>query len=182
MPAVPTAPRYSAPAIAFHWAIALLLLANLALGLLFEGMDRGVRPWWINLHGVTGSLVFVLALGRLGWRLRHPPPPPVPDARWALALAAFAHGALYVLMFVLPVTGLVTWWLRGRGLDFGLFALPSPLAADRPLAGRAETLHAALAWATMAVASLHVAAALFHAIVRRDGVLSRMLPLARSRP
>jgi cytochrome b561 len=173
--------KYDSIAIAFHWVVAALLIAAVAIGLQLDDMPRGeVKGYWINIHNVLGLLAFIVVIGRIAWRAGHKPPalPASMDAatRWA---SHIAHWALYALMVAAPLLGLITVWAKGRGVDFGLFQLASPLTQNRDIADAAEGLHKALAWAMIVIAVLHIAAALFHHFWKRDGVLLRMLPGSR---
>ena len=174
----PDAGRYGHGAIAFHWIVAALLVAAVAIGLQLDDMPRGeAKGYRINVHNVLGLVAFVLALGRLLWRAGHRPPtlPASVDAVTRV-VSHIAHWALYALMVAAPLLGLLTVWAKGRGVDFGLFVLTSPLTQNRDIADAAEGLHKAIAWAMIVIAVLHIAAALFHHFWKRDGVLLRMLP------
>lgn len=111
-------------------------------------------------------------------------PPPLPESvpRWRARAAPLTHGAFYFLLIAMPLTG----WLRtspGRYplRWFGLVDIPKfPIAPDTPEAALAAQSHAWLGWALLALAALHVAAALHHHFRLRDALLLRMLP-ARGR-
>ena len=80
-------------------------------------------------------------------------------------------------MIAVPVLGLATTYARGRGIDFGAFAiapLGPPLA--RPTARMIKELHEMASIGILLLAGLHAAAALWHHYLRRDDVLIRMLP------
>jgi cytochrome b561 len=101
--------RYTRVAMLLHWLIALLMIANIALGLSFARVsDDMVRPL-IDLHKSIGITVLGLAILRLLWRATHRPPPLPPTyPRWEQSAAHWAHWALYGLIFALPLTG----WLH----------------------------------------------------------------------
>ena len=118
--------RYSKGAICFHWVIAVLVIANLTIGLLHESLldVDGVIP----LHKSIGITVLVLTLGRIAWRLAHrPPAPPETMARWErLAAHAIAHD-FYALLLILPLAGwlMVSGTTKRRPFEwFGLFDIP----------------------------------------------------------
>lgn len=165
--------RYSHVAIAFHWVIAVLVVANLAIGLLHESLLPGTIP----LHKAIGLTVLALTAGRILWRLGHRPPP-LPDEvpAWARGSAHALHMTLYALMIVMPVSG----WAMGSGRDvprpvswFGLFDVP-PLPIGKAAAGLGHEAHEILGWAMLALVAIHVAAALRHHYLLRDGLLARM--------
>ncbi len=169
--------RYGSTAVAFHWAVAALIVFLGILGLLFDDIPREARPFWINVHGCVGLVYFALVIARVIWRASHRPPDLPPDVgefdrRTSLA----AHHLLYALMLVIPCFGIVAYVWHGRAFDYGLFALNFSVASDRAVFHPAEKIHQWLAYTLFAVAALHALAALYHHFVRRDGVLLRMLP------
>jgi len=175
--------RYHGVAIWFHWAIALLVLANLALGLLHESLFDGLR-WVMPVHKSIGFTVLALTLGRIYWRLTHRPPPhPSGMAAWERVAAGATHFLLYALMLALPLSGwaMVSGTAKRRPLEFfGLFDLPY-LPVGQAVGGAARNAHGLLGWVMLALIALHVAAALRHHFLLRDTVLARMVPALRGR-
>jgi len=166
--------RYNATARAFHAAIALLVIANLALGLLHEPLEDQVNL--IPLHKSIGLTVLGLSLARVAWRFTWTTPAYEPALRRLdLLVARAVHAAFYVLMIALPLSG---WIMSSAGRrPLAWFGLPVPkLAIEKgsPLAEAAHEGHEILAWTMLALAVLHIAAALRHHFVLRDGVLRRM--------
>ena len=184
--------RYSQVAIVFHWVIAVLLIANLVVGLwvldpLLDSHDPATKQLGfvvIQFHKSVGLTVLVLAIARLAWRLMNPPPP-YPDHMTSaeVVLAKLSHWGFYALMLGLPLSG---WAMASTSkiqfpiLYFGLFQVPMlPLSkALNDLFGQA---HAVLGWITLALIVLHVVAALKHHYMDRDDVLVRMSPWLRRR-
>lgn len=161
--------RYSGIAILFHWTIAALVLVNLWIGLIGGSMPA---------HKAIGITVLVLTLGRIGWRLGHRPPPlPSGTPGWERMAAHATHLLFYLLLIVLPLSG----WAMVSGakrnpLDwFGLFPIPY-LPIPPSLAHLGHEAHELLGFAMLGLVVLHVAAALRHHFLLRDGVLLRMLP------
>lgn len=179
-PAVSTTvpPRYGAVAQALHWALAVIILTLAGLGIWLESMPRGpFKGWLLDLHSAFGVLALVLIMARIAWRLTHPAPPLPADTPAMVRLASrISHGTLYMLMAAIPVAGIATMLLRGRGINFGVFEVPPLMAADRGMAKSVEGIHTTMAWILLALVVAHVAAALWHHFVRRDAVLRRMLP------
>lgn len=170
--------RYSTVAIIFHWTIALLLIGNLAGGLLFdwiEDADKSLFFTLVQLHKATGITILALAVLRLAWRLMNPPPP-YPDHMTPAerTLAKLSHWGFYVLMIALPLSG---WAMVSTGkikfpmLWYGLFEIP-PLPA--PTGWNYHEAHEILGWVSVAMIVLHVAAALKHHYFDRDDVFARM--------
>ena len=171
--------RYTAPAIALHWIVALLILANLALGLYTVGLELSpTKLRYFSFHKWIGVTVFLLAAARLLWRLRHPAPA-LPDAMpaWERRAARATHALLYFLFFAAPLTG----WLFSSASGFqtvylGVVPIPDLLSKDKALADALKLAHRSINYAMAGVIVLHVAAALKHHFVDRDDVLRRMLP------
>ena len=169
--------RYETGAIAFHWAMFVLVVAVGVLGLLHDSWPKAAQPFWINVHAVCGLVLWFVLLARLGWRVRHPPPPPPPEAgEVSRRLAGAAHLVLYVLLFVIPIIGVVTFIWHGRNLDLGLFQLNFGVRKNPAVFRPTEDAHSYLAYGLFALAGIHALAGLWHHFVRRDGVLKRMWP------
>jgi cytochrome b561 len=172
--------RYAAGAIALHWAMAVLIVVVGVLGLLHDSWPKQTQAFWINVHALIGLLVFGLLITRIGWRRRHRPPQlPVDCGELSRRLSPPVHGLMYVLMFVIPILGIVTFIWHGRVLDFGLFRIDFGVPKNRAVFQPTELIHGYLAYALLGLATLHALAALWHQYVRRDGVLLRMWPRAR---
>ena len=183
--------RYSAMAIAFHWAIAILVLGLIGSGWWMTGAIRDPARQAVaydvyQLHKAFGLCVLLLTLGRLAWRLTHRPPP-LPAHMSAIERIG-AHGAhvlLYALTIAVPMLGwamVSTSPLGFPTVPFGLFEWPHlPLLrpGDDPATVEAgfKLGHEVLAYLAAALVALHVTAALKHQFVDRDGLLGRMLPL-----
>jgi cytochrome b561 len=181
----PIIERYSAVARTIHWLVLLLLIVQFALAWTMPAIHRGTQPeTLINLHLSFGLLILALVLLRLLWRLMKTPPPPADLPSWQHVLSRLVHWALYVLLIVIPVLGWINASWRGWHITFfWLFDLPH-LVADNsaplqgPLSGGwTGDLHALLAtWVLLPLIGLHVLAVAYHVLIRRDGVLARMLP------
>lgn len=175
----PSADRYGGVARLLHWAIVLLVVVQLAtkavpVGWLGVFSEERLNAW----HLGVGPMILVIMLVRLGWRLTHAPPPPPRDLPLGLQLLSRAtHWAFYALLVLIPVIG----WAAASGYGaaatlLGIVPLPAIAAKNDRLAETLGALHGTLAWVLLAVIALHVAGALYHGVVKRDGVLGRMLP------
>jgi cytochrome b561 len=168
--------RYSGPAIALHWILALLLAAMLAIGWYMMSIeDDPGSAWYFDLHKSFGVLFFALVLARMFWRLFHRPSP-LPESVSPLEtkLASLTHFALYACMFLMPLTGFLGASFTKAGVQFFGVRLPALGLPSHDLAERFFGLHSALAWILVALIALHVAAGLKHLLVDRDGVFQRM--------
>ena len=173
---------YSRVAIALHWTIAALILGNIAGALVAERLGDRAEAVIFSVHKSVGLTVLALSVFRLGWRVGHGfPRLPGDTPGWDAALARSTHVAFYFLMIAVPLAGWAMVSAGPRPLHwFWLFDVPK-LPVSQALAGRAHDAHETLAFATLALAALHVAGALKHHLVNRDDVLVRMLPLVRRR-
>ncbi len=181
MNAIPTASRYNGVAIALHWLLALLIVGTFCVGLYMHELPLSpTRLKLYNWHKWAGATILALSAVRLLWRLTHRPPvdPPLPAwQRWA---AHGAHGALYGLFFLVPLAGWAYSSAAGFPIVvFGVLPLPDFVAPDRALAEVLKQRHATLAFGLAAVVALHIAAALKHHFIDRDGLLDRMRPARR---
>jgi cytochrome b561 len=121
--------------------------------------------------------VFVLAVIRVLWQAFAARPEPAPAPRWMRLAAAAMHGALYVLLFALPLTAASGAWLEGHPLTLlsGL-NIASPLATSHALGATIAKVHTWLGDAILWLAGLHALAAIYHHVVMHDDVLLSMLP------
>jgi len=158
-----------------HWLMALAILAMLFIGV---GMVSTVSPRYLTLvsiHKPLGILILILGLIRLAVRLRYGAPPLPAAMPEPLKLAAKAsHWVFYALMILLPLIG----WGMLSAANYPVVVLGVQLPAILP---PSDSLHAAL-WAAhktlalgfFALIIIHVAAALMHALIRKDGVFEAM--------
>ena len=178
MPARNSSVRYGAVAQILHWAIVVLLVVQVTLGKIADGLPIGIEKLAIMArHKSFGITILGLAVIRLAWRWIDRPPPLPPMPRWQVIVARLNHWALYALLFALPLTG----WLMSSAANrpaswFGLLQLPDFIAPDPGLKELFEEVHEMLVNVLFALAGLHVAAALKHQFLERDGLLFRMLP------
>ena len=170
--------RYSGVAIALHWLMALLILGNFCLGLYMADLPLSIqRLHLFNYHKWTGATILAIAALRLLWRLTHRPPPDLPAPRWQIRAAHVTHWALYALFFAVPLAGWAYSSASGfQVVVFGVIPLPDFVSKDKALADSLKELHEILAWVLFSLVALHVAAAMKHTLVDRDGLLRRMAP------
>ncbi len=170
--------RYRLAQRVLHWITALLIIATIPAGLTMvqEGLARPTQDALFIFHKNTGVVILLLVLARIAYRLANPAPP-LPDSlpRWQKAVSHAVHGLLYVLLIVMAVTGYVRVKAGGfplEGLD--ALGLPSLVPRSDTLAETAKAIHATVKSPVIVLVQLHILAALYHGIVRRDGVFSRM--------
>ncbi|QPF72048.1 cytochrome b [Roseateles sp. DAIF2] len=172
------ATRYDPIAIAFHWLLALAIVGAFGVGLYMVGLPFSMsRLKLYNWHKWAGMTILALSALRLLWRLTHAAPADLPAPAWQQQVARWAHRLLYVLFFAVPLAGWTYSSAAGFPIVwFGLLPLPDLVAPDKALAETLKGLHQWLAYGLAAVVVAHVAAALKHQFVDRDGLMARMLP------
>ena len=174
---LPAEERYQPRAVAYHWAMFWLVIIVGVLGELHDSWPKATQAFWINVHALCGLLLWFVLFARIGWRLRHPPPP-LPAGIGAVSrhLSGPAHFALYALMFVIPIFGIITFIWHGRALDLGLLQVDFGVKKNPAVFHPTEDIHGYLAQTLFAVAAIHALAALWHQVVLKDSVLQRMWP------
>ena len=172
--------RFTPPQRLLHWLMAVCILAMLFIGV---GMVSTIMPKYLTLvsiHKSLGIAILALALIRLAVRLRYGAPALPADLPGPIRLAAhMSHYALYALMIGMPLLG---WGMMSAAaypvVLLGSVHLPSILPQSDSLHTLLWTAHHYLAFAFFTLILMHVAAALFHALVRRDGVFETMASAA----
>lgn len=172
---------YTRVAIALHWGIGLLVIANLVTGFFHENLGEAGQRLAMTFHKASGITILVLSVARLGWRLSHRPPPLAPTVkRWEKGLAHATHWAFYVLMILVPLSGwvFVSAGARKYPIDyFGLFQVPwLPVAQDKDFSHIMNERHEQLAILWLLLLVMHVGAALKHHLMDKDDTLHRMAP------
>lgn len=172
--------RFSPTQRLLHWLMAACLISMFFIGV---GMVSTVMPKYlplISIHKSLGITILILALIRLAVRLYNGAPALPADLPEPMKIAAYAsHYALYVLMIAMPLLG---WGMLSAGaypiVVYGGLRLPPILHESARLHTVLWDAHFYLAFAFFALVLLHVAAALFHALIRRDGVFDTMASVA----
>jgi len=178
--------RYSGTAMLLHWLAAVIVLVLLGLGFIMTGMPDGnieLKFRLYQLHKSFGILLLVVALVRLGWRLKTPPPAPIVSG-WMLRMATLTHWVLYGVMILMPIVG---WMIVSASPlqipteVFGIVELPHlPLTgggADRKeLEHLFKEIHESMAFLLIGLLVLHIGAAVYHHLVLKDATLRRMMP------
>jgi cytochrome b561 len=177
---------YSSAARRFHWWTVALVVIQVPLGLymayrgntlnIFDGVTNALY----DSHKSLGLLILALVVARLIYRLVHGAPGDEPTITWWQKAASHAtHWSLYLLLILVPLVGWLGISVYGAREVFGLVTIP-PLAAKDALSPQVVLkLHGYLAYLIIALAAMHVGAAVvLHYFIRGDGVLARMLPSA----
>ena len=160
--------RYSAAQIAIHWLVAAVVLFLLATGMLVlaELPNDAQKVGNLRIHMILGGLAGMLVVARIVMRRRLPAPPAMPGDK----LAHAGHMALNLAILLMAASGMLLV-LQSGTLDavFGNGTLPENFKDFTP-----RKVHGLVAKITMGLIALHVAAALHHQLIVKDGLLSRM--------
>ncbi|MEY2689068.1 MAG: hypothetical protein RL375_3266 [Pseudomonadota bacterium] len=173
--------RYTTPAIALHWVLAIAIVTSFAVGVYMHELPFSpFRLKLYNWHKWAGVTILLLSVLRLVWRISHRPP--ALPASMVAAMPAWqrtahhaTHHLLYLLFFVVPLTGWAYSSAAGFPIVwFGVLPLPDLVGADKALAEVIKPMHKFSTFALAGLIVLHVAAAIKHQLIDKDGLLARM--------
>lgn len=175
---VPAFPRYTRTAQALHWLTSVLVLAVLPLAWVATSLakEAAAKPVLFQFHKSVGLTILGLVVVRILWRAFNPPPPEVSEPAGLALIAKISHWLLYAVFLLMPVSGYLLSAYNGNTTQFFyLFPIPG-FAKDKALQETFASVHLAGQYAVYALVGLHIAATIWHAAIRRDAVLARMLP------
>ena len=190
--------RYTKTAVILHWLIAIGIFAMFALGwymselpkdapkqIAYDLFDWGIYTWqlseeasprtfYFNLHKSIGVTLLGLIIIRVLWRITHRPPALLASYKaWERKLATGTHHLLYLLMVAMPLSGLIMavaskYGVKWFGIDFigGL--------DNTPLREAFKEVHEIIGAIILLVLILHIAGALKHKFINKDGTMERM--------
>ena len=190
--------RYTKVAIMLHWLIALMIFGMFAVGWFmadlpkdapkvasFDLFDLGIymvqlpeaispRSYYFNLHKSFGVIVFALVLFRIYWKVTHKAPAlPASIIGWQRKAATASHHLLYMLMFLMPLSGLIMATYSKYGVK--LFGMDFIKGLDNePMRSVFKETHETIAVILITLIGIHVLAALKHKFVNKDEVMGRM--------
>jgi len=168
--------RYTRTATALHWLLAMAIVGTFGLGVyMHELPETPQRDQLYHWHRSAGVCILALSALRLLWRLAHRPPADVAMPAWQARAARSVHWLMYVLFFGVPLSG----WAHSSAAGFsvvvfGVWPLPDFVPVDKVLADALKDGHQLLGILLALLVIGHVAAALKHHWIDRDGLLSRM--------
>lgn len=175
--------RYTLTAIGLHWLLAIGLLGLLVLGWYMVGLPFSpTKLKYYNWHKWAGVTLLALSMLRLLWRLTHRPPALSERMasgmpQWQQVAHHGVHHLMYVLFFAVPLIGWAYSSAAGFPIVwFGVWQLPDFVHPNPDLAEAIKPWHMITAYTLAALIAMHIAAALKHQFIDRDGLLLRMLP------
>ncbi|MGL5734622.1 MAG: cytochrome b [Beijerinckiaceae bacterium] len=181
MAPMPSAPTYSGLAKFFHWITVLIVFPMFFVGMAMADRARAnlfdaTTNQMYSMHKLMGFILLWLIVARSVYKLKQGSPPPVPTLTVLERMASAAtHHMLYVLLLVVPILG----WAGVSAFPalriFDAFSLPAILPANEALAKTILQWHGWIARLLMLVILAHIGAALMHGVLKRDGVMNRMI-------
>lgn len=169
-----TPKRYNNTAIVLHWSLALLIIGLLVVGVFMPDLPKTpLRKLIYNYHKSFGLIVFVFVLFRIYWRLRSVVPEHVPGTDFQVKLAKYAHVAIYVLITAVPALGLLASSFN-HGFNLFVFHWDPIFSINKDLAHAIMEWHGIVAYVLAGFLGLHLAAVIWHQLIKKDGLLSRI--------
>ena len=165
-----------------HWVMAALIILLVPLGFILENLDgHPLQGFAYDLHKSLGISVFILAVARIGAKLVVGVPDPEPSLpRWQKTASKLVHGALYGLVFLVPVFGYLGTSICCSPIwYFWLWEVPIRIEGGKDLARAMFEIHEIASLTLAGLAGLHITAALYHVFIRKDGVFVRMALYSR---
>ena len=165
----------------FHWVTVGLMAVALPVGFVIKHIKDSDKMPFYAVHESAGLTILLVAVARIAWRLTHPPPPlpgSVPPAM--RTAAAVNHWLLYAALIVQPTLGFVAtnaqgFPLRGETAYLGFIDFPKFMEANKAVADAVQSAHTVVGISIAVLLAIHIAAAVFHQAVRRDGTLLRIV-------
>jgi cytochrome b561 len=163
----------------FHWVLGFTILGMLAFGWWMNHIPaRPDRLFYRSIHADIGYVVLLLTVLRLIWRTMNPAPAlPLDTPRWRRIAARISHAAIYAVIILVTMLG---WAHSGAHTPdysswFGLFHVPQITLPDKAAADAYEERHILFAYVLLALIVIHLAAAAWHHLIKRDRVTARMI-------
>lgn len=174
---------YSRTARALHWTTVALLAVQFPVGLYMAYRGNTLNIWdsvtgvLYSGHKLVGVTILLIVLWRLVYRATRGAPAHEPTIEpWQRTVSRLNHWGLYALLIAAPIAGYIGISLFPALDIFGSFSLPAVVAPDKEAAKTAFAVHRLLVMLLALLIAMHVGAALYHYVVRKDNVLGRMIP------
>jgi cytochrome b561 len=171
--------EYNGIAKTLHWLILALLVVQFGVAWRMPDVHPDTKPVdLIAWHLSIGAFILLVMLLRLVWRaVSAVPPAPADLAPPLRLLSRMTHFLLYGILIVLPLLGWINASSRGWTVTLlGIIPLPALVPSGSSWGHAMGDVHQLVAWILLGVVGLHVLGALYHRLVLRDGLLTRMLP------
>jgi cytochrome b561 len=175
-------PRYNPVSQALHWLTAAFALAVLPLAWVAISLPASeLKGTMFTLHKSVGLTILAIVVVRIVWRMIYPAPADPNTPRALELIARINHWLLYAIFLIMPVSGYLLSALSGRSTNyFWLFTIPG-FEKNEPVQKTFEAIHVFGQFAVYLLVLLHIAGTVWHLVIRRDGLLERMLPVQDGR-
>lgn len=175
-------PRYNLLSQSLHWLTAALVLAVLPLAWVAISLPPSeTKGAMFVLHKSVGITIFAIVAIRILWRAIHPAPADHHIPKSLELVSRINHWLLYAIFLIMPVSGYLLSALSGRSTPyFWLFTIPG-LDKNEALQKTFAAIHVFGQYAVYLLVLLHIAGTAWHLVIRRDGILERMLPVQDGR-
>lgn len=173
-----TATHYGVISKLFHWVMATIVILMLSFSFFLGDLPDSYKGTAYMLHKSTGLLVLFLLILRIVWKLSNKlPEQPKTMPKWQVNLALGAHSSMYLLLLLMPLSGLFMSLASNRLPSFyGLFTVSIPgFPQSKTLGSVMNSSHKAFAWVLITLILFHLLGVIYHTVVKKDGVLRRML-------
>ena len=174
---------YTPKARVLHWTTVALLAVQFPVGLYMVYRGNTLNLWdtltnvLYSSHKLGGITILIIVLWRLTYRMTHGAPADEPTIEpWQRIVSRLNHWGLYVLLIAAPIAGYIGISLFPALDIFGVISLPGVVSPDKEAAKTAFAVHGLLVMVLALLIAMHVAAALYHYLIRKDNVLGRMIP------
>lgn len=159
-----------------HWLMAAAIFIMLFIGVAMVSTVSSLHSLLVSIHKPLGVMILLLVVVRVWVRFTTPAPAlPASLPAWQRGMAHLSHWALYLMMLAQPLTGWAMLSAAGYPVTLGYgIVLPPIMGMNNDWYAILRPLHTWVALALFATVMLHLAAALLHAFVLRDGVFSSM--------
>lgn len=174
---------YSRSARVIHWLMAIIMITMIIAGLwMVNGPWDGFPPLrgqLFDYHRGMGIVLLGLVIIRIFIKFTAKPPSPLPSSipERDRKIAGRVHFIFYAALILMPLVGWYAtnaWGVKKISV-FGLFDLPTLVEKNRPLGDQLLAIHGYIGFIIAGLIVLHIAAALRHHFIKKDGVLMRML-------
>ncbi|WP_406853697.1 cytochrome b [Alsobacter sp. KACC 23698] len=172
---------YSTPARWLHWLTALCVFILVPVAVAMTNLGEGALTNALyEIHKSVGVIAFAIVVVRLAYRLlRGAPPSESGLTPFERVVSRWTHRALYAIVFVMPILGYAGTSMCCAPINlFWTIPIPITVTGSEEATKRILSIHQALGFALTGLVALHIAGASYHALIKRDGVLRRMLPSA----
>ncbi|MHB1947948.1 MAG: cytochrome b [Gammaproteobacteria bacterium] len=161
-----------------HWLIAFLVVFMLCIGYLMQEINNKiVFAQVINIHKLTGLTILTLMIIRAFWALFNPKPVlPENTPMWQHYAERGLHLLFYIVLIMMPIAGWIMSVAAGHNPKLFSWEITLPIVKSKNMAMLFEGIHNALAIVLIIMISIHVIAALYHLLYKKDNILRRMLP------